>query len=180
MKLLKIGIANYRSLGEAPVMFDLRRRVTVLIGANNSGKSNVLAGLVRLSAAKWDFRKLGETDRHQRTESSMPRLVFEAEVDEVLPGFYEGQQVRFICELQSVPTNDRWIEHPLVFLEFHQLNNLMEKLIGRRFTTLPNDKDLERQYPAMCDRLVVSLLDQIPEVNLIPQYRQMPPPSSRP
>ncbi len=173
MKLLKVGIANYRSLGETPVMFDLRRRVTVLIGANNSGKSNVLAGLVRLSTTKWEFRKLGETDRHQRTESSMPHLVFEAEINEVLPGFYEGQQVRFICELQSVPTNDRWIEHPLASLEFHHLNNLMEKLTGRRFTSIPSDNDRERQYPAICDRLAESLLEQIPEVYLIPQYRQI-------
>jgi len=42
MKLLRIGVANFRSIGAQPVMIDLQKRINLLIGANNSGKSNVL------------------------------------------------------------------------------------------------------------------------------------------
>src|SRR5712664_1682246 len=98
MKLLKIGIANYRSLGQFPLNVDLSRRVTVLIGANNSGKSNVLAALVELGARKGQLRTLGETDRHQRREGVWPRVVVEAAVEdgETLPGFRPGQQLQFV------------------------------------------------------------------------------------
>ena len=54
MKLLRIGVANFRSIGAQPVMIDLQKRINLLIGANNSGKSNVLTIFQRLDQLKQD------------------------------------------------------------------------------------------------------------------------------
>ncbi len=48
MRLARVGFANCRSIGASPVVLDLRKRINLLIGANNSGKSNVLEKLRRL------------------------------------------------------------------------------------------------------------------------------------
>lgn len=176
MKLLRIGIANYRSLGETPVIVDLSRRVTVLIGANNSGKSNVLTAFVELGTTKGQFRQLGAADHHQRREDAWPRVVLEAEVEdgEILPGFRQGQQLRFVREFQGAPTHDKWIEHPLSPLDFSNLNQLMLKVTGQQFAHHITDPQvLERQYPEICNRLCQGLFAQIPEAHLIPQYRQI-------
>jgi AAA15 family ATPase/GTPase len=66
MKLLRVGIRNYRSIGEECVFLDLRQKVNLLIGANNCGKSNVLRALELLSQKARPFKALPETDRFQR------------------------------------------------------------------------------------------------------------------
>ena len=38
MEIVQIGFANFRSIGAEPVVLNLRKRVNLLIGANNSGK----------------------------------------------------------------------------------------------------------------------------------------------
>ncbi len=42
MKLLRIGVANFRSIGAQPVKVDLQKRINLLIRASNSGRSNAL------------------------------------------------------------------------------------------------------------------------------------------
>lgn len=48
MQLTQVGIGNFRSIGQDFVTIDLTKKINVLVGANNSGKSNVLKGLCRL------------------------------------------------------------------------------------------------------------------------------------
>jgi len=45
MKLTSVGISNFRSIGEQFVTIDLTKKINVLVGANNCGKSNVLSAL---------------------------------------------------------------------------------------------------------------------------------------
>lgn len=46
MKITHWGISYFRSIGEKPVMLDLTKKINVLVGANNAGKSNVLRALM--------------------------------------------------------------------------------------------------------------------------------------
>lgn len=66
MKLVGIGIGNFLSIGTEPVWINLEKKVNVLIGANNSGKSNVIKCLLRLKDASEGKLSLQETERHQR------------------------------------------------------------------------------------------------------------------
>ncbi|MFN0080780.1 MAG: AAA family ATPase [Prosthecobacter sp.] len=45
MKFTHLGISHFRSIGETPVIIDLSKKITILVGQNDCGKSNVLRGL---------------------------------------------------------------------------------------------------------------------------------------
>ncbi|MDR1695740.1 MAG: AAA family ATPase, partial [Endomicrobium sp.] len=45
MRLEKIGFANYRSIGNTYAYIDLTKRINLLIGPNNAGKSNIISAL---------------------------------------------------------------------------------------------------------------------------------------
>ncbi len=38
-------IKNFRSIGDEPVEIELGKRITILIGLNNSGKSNIIRAM---------------------------------------------------------------------------------------------------------------------------------------
>jgi hypothetical protein len=81
MKLLRIGVANFRSIGTQPVVIDLQKRINLLIGANNSGKSGVLETLSRLHGEKNQFPSLilGDVDFHRRDLRRRVQLLFTVE-----------------------------------------------------------------------------------------------------
>ena len=66
MKLVGIGIANYCSIGEEPVWIDLEKKVNLLIGPNNSGKSNVI------DALRWFARSEVEQVSAYQAETENP------------------------------------------------------------------------------------------------------------
>ena len=91
MKLLRIGVANFRSIGAQSVMIDLQKRINLLIGANNSGKSNVLEIVQRLGAGNNRFTNitLENIDLHRRTALPAMQITFEVAAnteDRVPPG----------------------------------------------------------------------------------------------
>jgi predicted ATPase len=67
MKLTHVGISLFRSIGEEFVTIDLTKKINVLVGANNCGKSNVLSALCSFGQ-KTD----NEIDRHKRAKDSYP------------------------------------------------------------------------------------------------------------
>lgn len=78
MKLTHIGISQFRSIGEKPVMIDLSKKITVLVGQNDCGKSNVLRGLRVASEVIWTNRASGlrspNIDCHNRCPDHEPQL----------------------------------------------------------------------------------------------------------
>lgn len=73
MKLTHIGISHFRSIGAEPVMIDLEKKVTVLVGQNDGGKSNVLLGLERVSKMREGGRQeINEIDYHKRDRNAPP------------------------------------------------------------------------------------------------------------
>lgn len=62
MKLTHVGISNFRSISEEFVTIDLTKKVNVLVGANNCGKSNVLRALCSFGQKTED-----ELNMHKRT-----------------------------------------------------------------------------------------------------------------
>src|SRR5206468_10291021 len=82
MKIVRLGFANFRSIGSEPVILDLQRRINLLIGANNSGKSNVLEILRRLKTERLEQIKIAELDLHKRDGSRLVELVVDIEATE--------------------------------------------------------------------------------------------------
>jgi hypothetical protein len=79
MKLTHLGISYYRSIGEEPVTLDLTKKLNVLVGANNSGKSNVMGGLMWFGSkhTESDFKN---TDLHNRNDVKPPVFHLTADV----------------------------------------------------------------------------------------------------
>ncbi len=74
MKLTHLGVSHFRSIGETPVIIDLEKKITILVGQNDCGKSNVLRGLERMCMLwpvnKWD--QFTPIDFHQRDRKKQP------------------------------------------------------------------------------------------------------------
>src|SRR5574337_535908 len=49
MKLTGIELRNFRSIGEKPVILSPLKKCNILVGKNNSGKSNVLRAIQKIS-----------------------------------------------------------------------------------------------------------------------------------
>jgi predicted ATP-dependent endonuclease of OLD family len=82
MKIVGIGFSNFRSVGSSPVIVNLDKRVNLLIGANNSGKSNVLELLRRLKKEGLATISLSETDFHHRDGNRPLTLILDVQDDE--------------------------------------------------------------------------------------------------
>lgn len=106
MKIVRIGFANFRSFGSAPVIVDLRKRINLLIGANNSGKSNVLEMLRRLKGQQLQTINLSEVDLHRRDSQRKLELILEVEdAANELPGgrgrFHFSLSGRAVCPIHA-------------------------------------------------------------------------------
>src|SRR5947207_8076018 len=82
MKIVRLGFANFRSIGSEPDVLNLQKRINLLIGESNSGKSNVLEILRRLKNERLDQIKLSEIDFHKRDGSLLLELVVDVESSE--------------------------------------------------------------------------------------------------
>ena len=73
MKLTHMGISHFRSIGAEPVMIDLSKKITVLVGQNDGGKSNVLRGVQQATEA-WSSKTVAvsEIDWHKRDGNCRP------------------------------------------------------------------------------------------------------------
>ena len=172
MKLVRIGIAFYRSLGETPALIDLRKRITIVIGANNSGKSNILAALQYLKQSKGTLTEFSPTDRHLRDDHNVPRVVIEAEIEpaDYFPGKPDGTLVRFVREGGS-----GWLATPFDGLEFIDVNKYLRRTTGSHYTSIPSPQQQAVIVAQIADRLYGSLLESLPAVTFIPQHRQITP-----
>ncbi len=80
MKIRKIALSYYRSIGAQPIIIDFTKTVSVLIGKNNSGKSNIIDFLhlasqyaeVANKKASSSSRHITEEDKHLKKSSNNP------------------------------------------------------------------------------------------------------------
>lgn len=173
MKLARLGLAFYRSIGEEPAIIDLRKRVTVVIGANNSGKSNVLSALQLLKEQRGVLSRISPTDRHLRDDRNNPRVVvdFEVQPGDGFPSTTGGELIRFVREFSGA--EPRWIDTPFSSMKFSDFNRYYHRQLGRQFGAVPKPKDLVVAHGEVAQYLYGPLLASIPELVFIPQHRQI-------
>ena len=169
MKIIQIGFANFRSVGSSPVLLDMRKRVNLLIGANNSGKSNVLVLLGMLKKQGINKIKLDEIDLHRR-DGNRPlelMLVVEPEADDGLP---EGGGL-FHFRLASGITG--WLATPFDSLDYRVFEGLMRKILRESFAGPPNPDLLRQKKAQVAATFAGPLQHSIPDLQLIPQFRRI-------
>jgi predicted ATPase len=75
MKLTHLGISHFRSIGETPVMIDLEKKITILVGQNDCGKSNALRGIewIHELRPKFHHKRPSDLDHHKRLLPNVPK-----------------------------------------------------------------------------------------------------------
>jgi len=103
MKITHWGISYFRSIGENPVMLDLTKKINVLAGANNSGKSNVLRGLMWYGD---NHDSTAPTDFFRREKEPLPKCKLICDVKT-----HSDNSIRQLGELQVYYTPHRTERH---------------------------------------------------------------------
>src|SRR5687767_4136125 len=101
MRLARVEIEGYRSIKSA-LTVHIDRRITILLGANDHGKSNVLNALVHLNAdARFD-ESIDLNWDCQDKKDTLPRVLFEFELSD--------DERSEIAEAENLERQDSFIE----------------------------------------------------------------------
>lgn len=172
MKLTAIGFGHYRSIGPEPVMLDLTKKVNVLIGANNSGKSNVIRALAHVSRSESIEASASELDAYRRNADNGFRMRVRGvveESDKVLVGRYD--ELDITCEVKSRDVTA--VGNPFEGLNYHNFNNIMNEYKGSYYASMPPEHEFTKVKHDVCARITQILVSQIPEVFTIPAIRKI-------
>lgn len=172
MKLTGLGFGNFRSIGSEPIFVDLSKKINVLIGANNSGKSNVIRALDFVAKDKNKKKSPGELDAHGRNPENAFILTVRGAIeqeDTVLASHFSSIETsyRFNGENSEIVCN------PLESLDFPQFAPVFQGYIGRRIMSTTPAHQLKQHQEEVCLALVGKLLEQLPDVFIIPAIRRI-------
>ncbi len=171
MKLTHLGVSHYRSIGEEPVTIDLSKKITVLVGANNCGKSNVLRALERM-CGRGNGQDFSEIEFHQRSKSIRPRFPLSGASDSNEPAFGDGRITLDWKGFGSEVVDDG--SYPgLESLSFADFSVLFEKFTNRHFTRRLGREETRPFYSAVGNGILALLVPQIPRCCMIPQFREI-------
>lgn len=76
MKLTHLGISHFRSIGETPVIIDLDKKITILVGQNDCGKSNVLRGIQCVCELVLNTERPMQVIDYHRRDETLPSLTY--------------------------------------------------------------------------------------------------------
>lgn len=172
MKLTGIGFANFRSIGEEPVWLDLTKKINVLIGANNSGKSNVFRALQFVRKEKKGNRRLTGLDRHMRDGQCEMRCYLRGAVDSEDP-MLESHFKEIEIGIEFSSGKERVVQNPFDTMEFSDFRNIFSKYTTMRFLSMPGREELQKHKDTVAHNLAEKLLAQLPAVHVIPDIRKI-------
>jgi predicted ATP-dependent endonuclease of OLD family len=173
MNLTGIGFANFRSIGQEPVWLDLTKKVNILIGANNAGKSNVFRALQFVREKKGGYGRLDEVDRHKRDGTKNLILYLRANVTAEDKGLSPHfKEIRLGVEYSA--NNQGVVDNPFSEMEFLRFSDVLEKYTGERFISRIGNPEL-KQYKDKVALILANnlLLPQVPAVFIIPDIRKI-------
>ncbi len=180
MKLAGLGFAFYRSIGEEPVFVDLQKKVNILIGANNSGKSNILRALHWIRSRTEDFRatsrenRLDELDRHRRSDHPF-RLIVDVNAEEddgPLARVSSGENLRF--EFETRQSNFVCTKTPFGDMDWQEFSDILKQVLDRYFSACPSKQEFTKECADVASVVVHRLLrSDLPNVHIVPQFRQI-------
>lgn len=199
MKLTHIGISQFRSIGPEPVMIDLTKRITVLVGQNDCGKSNVLRGMEYLSANRQRFADpnhypkisslknvpsapkviapLNLVDFHRRKEGSNPRVWarFALNHDCVV----NAATVREITLSSAVTDKASWVDSGVL----NNVNRDELKRLAWEARPMPatvitvSNARMENNDPVLVNQVATQILysgiSRIPRLHIVSQFRRI-------
>lgn len=172
MKLTGIGFANFRSIGSEPVWLDLTKKINILIGANNAGKSNVFRALQFIRTDKNGRRLLSEIDRHGRDGKNNLIIYLNADItseDSALLEYFK--EIKMAVEYSDERANV--VFNPFSDMNFSRFAKVFQTYTNQRFVQHPPELQLKQYKAEVVLHLVNDLLKQIPAVHVVPDIRRI-------
>ncbi|MBL9185268.1 MAG: AAA family ATPase [Verrucomicrobiaceae bacterium] len=173
MKLTHLGISHFRSIGETPVMIDLDKKITVLVGQNDCGKSNVL------NAAHWmsqiyNIDKVGypsEIDYHFRNSKQPALLHIRSCAEENSPtALHDLGEVDLTVPLET----DYFEKGSAAQIESVHFDTLQEIFTALEIELVSRQRSNENiAKKAIIRELVIKAAKKLPRIHVVPQFRRI-------
>jgi hypothetical protein len=166
MKLTHIGISNFRSIGEEFVTLDLTKKINVLVGANNCGKSSVLWSLLHLKGSiRSDYL---DSDYHRLDKQRQPVFRARGEID-LKSGSSMPLVVDFIPHAQTIrATATSWDS-----LTHGNFENIWRNFSGQSFGRSLNSDELADYKLTRGTEIARPAIKSLPPAILVPQFREI-------
>lgn len=152
-------------------MIDLTKKINVLVGANNCGKSNVL-----LALSSFGQKTENELDMHLREKGTYPVYWVGAKPDtESSPALQKLGPVFF--GRQQMGKGEAVQKNPFQTLDWSSFKNYWQQILnpGYHYSGSPGDAEAEGEKAKTALRLFAQIAGQFPPTVRIPQFRQITP-----
>lgn len=179
MKIKEISINNFRSIGDKPVTINLIKKISVIIGKNNSGKSNILKALQKVKQCQSNKFTFGELDYHNRNQSKPFRFTFHLISDDPfkefgIPKSYKGE-IFFNYEYSQKEGHPISIGSCFHLLKFPDWNEPLGRRFNRRFSSKLAESEFEMEMNKTAEATLPEILKNLPDIYILPQFRQITP-----
>jgi len=174
MKLTHFGISHFRSIGETPVMIDLSKKITVLVGQNDCGKSNVLRGIEIVSTFRGGeiAQRFEPTDFHEKRKDSHPRLQYHGAVEtNEHAALLQAAKASLSAHIDVHLSNADWPE--LANVDKQLLDQLDEETLDSQIFGKSKDENLRLQILRLAHHWIQILSDQVVRFRMIPVVRHI-------
>lgn len=180
MKLTGIELSNFRSIGKKSVVLNPISKCNMLVGQNNSGKSNVIKSIKKISdQANNQKMQFDNLDSHRRDAGNIftYRLWFSAddqnsEFEEKLNRYSGTDKYWFDISSQGqYPNITNSIFNDIE--DFNTANQILEILTGLRFSQRVNIENIRREFKNNSTRIFSHFSPKIPPVFIVPEFRQI-------
>ena len=167
------------------------RKCNILIGQNNSGKSNVIKAVQRISSIFMNMMArpgqprssqegLGDLDLHRRSPENqfLFRVCFECDGpdDEELANLAKASSFWFDFSWQKGPSDPQVIDHVFANIEdFRQANKLLQHLVQRSWKQPMGAATIRQEFLKHGNTIWKRFTNIVPPVHIIPEFRQIQP-----
>ncbi len=180
MKFSGIEIKNFRSIGNDPIRLFPLEKCNILVGQNNSGKSNIIRAIIKISEWIHDNNpKLDHIDLHLR-KSTVPfifKLFFSPEETNDNDKFYISRGIDPIWfEFTWEYISNQISVSDSIFAQIEDVriaNDMLSHLSQRSWSHHPTREDIKLEFLRLGNVQFHHFRDLVPKVEVIPEFRKI-------
>lgn len=180
MRLTGIEISNFRSIGSQAVAINPLKKCNILIGQNNSGKSNTIKAIKKISDRVNGLQPVFDNlDAHSRNNSKVFTYKLWFEADDPNSEFENNL-------IQCSGTSSYWFEiswqgeqpniTDFIFLDtkdFYQANQTLKLLTGRSWPQPVHSSSIQKEFKNLSGNIFSKFSTKIPPAFIVPEFRQI-------
>ena len=163
-----IEIHNFRSIGNESVALNPLKTCNILVGQNNSGKSNIIKAIQKIS----ENSELTELDLHNRSPKNKFTFTLHFQTEK-FSQWTRTQHfpVTYSWESGQVP---KIIDYPLANLDFDPAYKALETLLNKRWNQKVKPEVIKEEFLNHADRIISEWGEGVmAPVSIIPEFRQI-------